>query len=150
MHGGQFLAGDTLRLSTDRALSGWPLFYAHGRMARRGRPDSAMVGALLIEKAAGTGSFISACREHPVYDQEVRLSVSKGVRLSGFLFTPCYARMEGDLQGTLLCHNLKFEYQGTIWLGHLKDARLSAASARIPAPLLFPGLSPAVFSESGP
>ena len=38
----------------------------------------------------------------------------------------------------------------TIWLGHLKDARLSAASARIPAPLLFPGLSPAVFSESGP
>jgi hypothetical protein len=53
--------------------------------------------------------------------------------------------MEGDLEGSLLCHNLRFEYQGTIWLGHLKDARLSASRARIPVPLLFPGLKPAVF-----
>jgi hypothetical protein len=114
-------------------------------MARRGTPDSAMVGALLVEKAAGQGVFVSACREHPVFDQQERLIVAKGVRLSGFLFTPCYARMEGDLEGSLLCHNLRFEYQGTIWLGHLKDARLSASRARIPVPLLFPGLKPAVF-----
>jgi hypothetical protein len=45
----------------------------------------------------------------------------------------------------LLCHNLKFEYQGTIWLGHLKDARIAASRERIPVPLIFPGLEPAVF-----
>jgi hypothetical protein len=145
VRGGQFLATDSIRLSTDRPLSDWPFFYARGRMSNRGRPDSVMVGALLIDQAAGQGLFISACREHPPYDQQERLTVAKGVRLSGFLFTPCYARMEGDLNGSLLCHNLRFEYQGTIWLGHLKDSRLSQSRARIPAPLLFPGLEPAVF-----
>jgi hypothetical protein len=145
VRGGQFLAGDSIRLAADRPLSGWPFFYARGRMHNRGRPDSAMVGALLIDKAAGQGVFVSACREHPPYDQQERLVVAKGVRLSGFLYTPCYARMEGDLNGTLLCHNLRFEYQGTIWLGHLKDSRLSQSRARIPAPLLFPGLEAAVF-----
>jgi len=145
IRGGQFLAGDSIRLATDRPLSGWPFFYAQGRMSNRGRPDSAMVGAMLLDKVAGPGLFISACREHPPYDQQERLTVAKGVRLSGFLFTPCYARMEGDLDGSLLCHNLRFEYQGTIWLGHLKDSRISQSRARIPAPLLFPGLDPAEF-----
>lgn len=147
IRGGQFLAGDSLLVSTDRPLSGWPFFYARGRMSNRGRPDSAMVGALLIDKATGQGLFISACREHPPYDQQERLAIAKGVRLSGFLFTPCYARMEGDLEGSLLCHNLRFEYQGTIWLGHLKDSRISQSRARIPAPLLFPGLEPAMFAS---
>jgi hypothetical protein len=145
LQGGQFLAGDSIRLATGTPLSGWPFFYARGRIARRGTPDSAMVGALLIEKAAGQGVFVSACREHPPYDQKERLSVAKGVRLKGFLYTPCYARMDGDLEGSLVCHNLRFEYQGTIWLGHLMDARLSVSQSRIPVPLLFPGLKPAVF-----
>lgn len=142
---GQFLAGDSIRLAMDRPLAGWPFFYARGRMSKRGRPDSAMVGALIIDKAAGQGLFVSACREHPPYDQQERLIVAKGVRLSGFLFTPCYAHMEGDLDGSLLCHNLRLDYQGTIWLGHLKDSRISQSRARLPAPLLFPGLDPEVF-----
>lgn len=145
LRGGQFLAVDSIRIATGNPLSGWPFFYARGRIARRGTPDSAMVGALLIDKAVGQGVFVSACREHPPYDQQERLSVAKGVRLNGFLYTPCYARMEGDLAGALICHNLRFEYQGTIWLGHLKDARLSGSRSRIPVPLLFPGLKPAVF-----
>jgi hypothetical protein len=145
--GGQFLAGDSIRLATDRPLAGWPFFYARGRMSNRGRPDSAMVGALIIAKAAGQGLFISACREHPPYDQQERLIVAKGVRLSGFLFTPCYAHMEGDLDGSLICHNLRLDYQGTIWLGHLKDSRISHSRARLPVPLLFPGLEPAVFGR---
>lgn len=147
IRGGQFLAVDSIRLATDRPLSAWPFFYARGRVKNRGRPDSAMVGALLVDQAAGQGVFVSACREHPPYDQQERLAVAKGVRLSGFLFTPCYARMEGDLDGSLLCHNLRFEYQGTIWLGHLKDSRLAQSRARVPAPLLFPGLEPAVFGS---
>ncbi|MBW8889828.1 MAG: hypothetical protein JF616_18875 [Fibrobacteres bacterium] len=146
IRGGQFLAGDSIVLSTDRPLLGWPFFYARGRMSNRGRPDSAMAGAMLIEKAAGQGLFVSACREHPPYDQQERLVVAKGVRLSGFLFTPCYARMEGDLVGSLLCQNLRLNYAGTIWMGHLKDSRISQSRARIPAPLLFPGLEPAVFA----
>jgi hypothetical protein len=145
LRGGQFLAGDSIRLSAGKPLSGWPFFYSRGRMARRGHPDSAMVGALLIDKTVGQGVFVSACREHPEFDQQERLAVAKGVKLTGFLFTPCYARMEGELEGTLLCHNLRLEYQGTIWLGHLKDARLSASRLRIPVPLLFPSLKPAVF-----
>jgi hypothetical protein len=144
LRGGQFLAGDSLRIAADRPFSGWPFFYAAGRMARRGRPDSAMIGALSIEKASGRGVFVSACREHPSYDQEPRLTIAKGVRLAGFLFTPCYARMEGDLDGTLLCHNLKFEHRGTLWLGHLMDSRIVSSRARLPVPLLFPGLEPAV------
>jgi hypothetical protein len=61
------------------------------------------------------------------------------------------ARMEGSLQGSLICHNLKFEHQGTIWLGHLKDARIEAMTGRraIPAPMLFPGFPAAAFSGKG-
>jgi hypothetical protein len=81
----------------------------------------------------------------------VRLSVDAGARLQGLLYTPCHARIEGAVQGSVLCHNLKFEDHGTIWLGHLKDARLSAAPARtrIPAPLLFPGFAPSAFAGEG-
>jgi len=65
---------------------------------------------------------------------------------------PGYARMEGVLDGSLICRNLKFEFKGTIWLGHLKDARITAMAPRevIPAPMLFPGFFPAVFPEKGP
>jgi hypothetical protein len=150
--GGQFLAGDSIRVSSSESFEGYPVFYVRGRMSNRGRPDSAMVGALLLEKASGRGLFFSACRDHPQYDQDVRLSVDAGVRIAGLLYTPCHARMEGDLQGSLICHNLKFEHKGTIWLGHLKDARLGAFSGRtvIPAPMLFPGFPPAAFAGKGP
>lgn len=152
IEGGQFLAGDSIRVSSGEPLEGYPVFYAQGRMSKRGKPDSAMVGALLLQSASGRGLFFSACREHPPYDQDVRLSVDPGVRISGLLYTPCHARMEGSLEGSLICHNLKFEYQGTIWLGHLKDARLGAVSGRnvIPAPMLFPGFPPAAFAGRGP
>lgn len=147
---GQFLAVDSVRIACERPFAGYPFFFAQGRMARRGRPDSAMVGALLVEKASGDGVFFSACRDHALYDQEVRLSLGKGARLTGLAYTPCYARAEGELQGSLICHNLKFEYSGTIWLGHLKDARLATApGARIPVPLLFSGFAPAALESQG-
>jgi hypothetical protein len=152
IEGGQFLAVDSVRIASDMPLKGYPVFYAQGRMANRGKPDSAMVGALEIDKASGEGVFLSACKEHPEYDQGIRLSVGTGAHLSGLLYTPCFARMEGGLDGSLICHNLKFEYKGTIWLGHLKDAHIDGVSGRkvIPAPLLFPGFAPAVFAESAP
>jgi hypothetical protein len=55
------------------------------------------------------------------------------------------------VRGSVLCRNLKFESNGTIWLGHLRDARLSALPnrVRIPAPLLFPGFAPAAFATEG-
>lgn len=150
--GGQFLAGDSLRIASDAPLKGYPIFYAQGRMANRGKADSAMVGALMLEKASGEGLFLSACHDHPPYDQEIRLSVAPATHVTGLLYTPCHARMEGSLQGSLICGNLKFEYKGTIWLGHLKDAHINALSGRkwIPAPLLFPGFPPAAFSGKGP
>jgi len=152
IQGGQFLAGDSIRIATGEPFQGYPVFYAQGRMSNRGKADSAMVGALLLEKASGEGLFFSACHEHPLYDQDIRLSISPGTHLTGLLYTPCHARMEGSLQGSLICHNLKFEYKGTIWLGHLKDAHIDALSGRkvIPAPLIFPGFSPAAFAGRGP
>jgi hypothetical protein len=150
--GGQFLAGDTVRISSDSPLADYPLFYAQGRMVDRGKPDSILVGAMVLEKARGQGIFLAAFPERPVYDQEIRLVVKPGVRLSGLIFCSGYTQMEGDLQGSLICHNLKFQYKGTIWLGHLKDAHLSAAmgSKVIPAPLLFPGFPPVAFGAKGP
>jgi hypothetical protein len=152
IEGGQFLAVDSVRIASERPLKGYPVFYAQGRMANRGRPDSAMVGALELDRASGEGVFLSACKDHPVYDQGVRLSAGTGTHVSGLLYTPCFARMEGRLDGSLICRNLKFEYKGTIWIGHLKDAHIDAVSGRkaIPAPLLFPGFAPAVFAEPGP
>ncbi|MDB5050702.1 MAG: hypothetical protein JWO30_3773 [Fibrobacteres bacterium] len=150
--GGQFLAGDSIRIATGQPLQGYPVFYAQGRMSNRGKPDSAAVGAVELVKTTGEGLFFSACKDHSPYDQEVRLSISPGSHLAGLLFTPCYARMEGSLEGSLICHNLKFEYKGTIWLGHLKDGQINAMSGRkvIPAPLLFPGFPPAAFAGRGP
>lgn len=152
IRGGQYLAGDSLRIASDGPLTGFPVFYAQGRMSGRGHADSAMVGALILEKAKGEGLFLSAARERPLYDQEIRLAVNPGVRVSGLLYTTGYARMEGNLVGSLICHNLKFEFKGTIWLGHLKDARLTALKPGqvIPAPLLFPGFFPAAFAGRGP
>ena len=152
IEGGQFLAGDSVRLATDKPLRGYPVFYAQGRMANRGKPDSIMVGALILQKAAGEGLFFSACHDHPLFDQDIRLSIGAGTYLRGLLYTPCHARMEGSLEGSLICHNLKFEYKGTIWLGHLKDAHIHALSGRkwIPAPMLFPGFAPAAFAGKGP
>jgi hypothetical protein len=152
IRGGQYLAGDSLRIASDGPLTGYPVFYAQGRMRNRGRADSAMVGALILKKAKGEGLFFSAAREHPPFDQDIRLAVEPGVRVRGLLFTTGYARMEGNLIGSLICHNLKFEYKGTIWLGHLKEAQLTALKPgqRIPAPLLFPGLFPAAFAGRGP
>ncbi|HKP95156.1 MAG TPA: hypothetical protein VJ385_05300 [Fibrobacteria bacterium] len=74
-----------------------------------------------------------------------------GARVSGLAYTPCYARMEGSLEGSLICFNLKFEYEGTIWLGHVKDARIDAVSGRkvIPAPMLFTGFPPTAFPGKG-
>jgi hypothetical protein len=151
IEGGQFLVGDSLRIDADQPLRGYPVFYAQGRMANRGKPDSSYVGALIVSKAEGEGLFFSACLDHPMYDQDIRLSVGAGSHLTGLLYTPCHARMEGVLEGSLICHNLKFEYKGTIWLGHLKDARIHAPTGKriIPAPLLFPGFSPTAFAGSG-
>lgn len=152
IEGGQFLAGDSLHIASDRPLQGYPVFYVRGRMSNRGRPDSAMVGALDLDHALGEGIFLSACKDHPVFDQGIRLSVGPASRVTGLLYTPCYARMEGALQGSLICHNLKFEYKGTIWLGHLKDAHIDALSGKkaIPVPMLFPGFPPAAFAGEGP
>jgi hypothetical protein len=152
IEGGQFLAGDSIRIASDGTLKGYPVFYAQGRMSNRGKADSTMVGALTLDKASGEGLFFSACREHPQYDQEIRLSIGLGTHIKGLLYTPCHARMEGSLQGSLICRNLKFEYKGTIWLGHLKDAHIEALASRkiVPAPLLFPGFPPVAFAGSGP
>lgn len=151
IEGGQFLAGDSLRIDAGAKLRGYPVFYAQGRMAVLGKADTSYPGALLVGKAEGEGLFFSACQGHPQYDQEIRLSIGPGARLKGLLYTPCHARMEGSLEGSLICHNLKFEYQGTIWLGHLKDARIHALSGKsvIPAPLMFPGFPPAAFAGAG-
>jgi hypothetical protein len=151
IEGGQFLAGDSLRIDANARLRGYPVFYAQGRMANRGKKDSASVGALLVGKAEGEGLFFSACREHPQYDQDIRLSIGSDAHLTGLLYTPCHARMEGSLEGSLICRNLKFEHKGTIWLGHLRNARIRALSGKriVPAPLIFPGFPPAVFAGAG-
>jgi hypothetical protein len=106
-----------------------------------GRPDSSCLGSLRIERAQGEGLFISAAHGRPVYDQDIRLHLGAAASVTGLLYCEGYAEVEGRLKGSLLCRNLKFEHKGTIWLGHLKDARIEGftGSKVIPAPLLFPG-----------
>lgn len=150
--GGQFAAMDSIRLSIDQALSGWPVFYVHGRMINRGKPDSAGLGSLRIEKATGEGIFLSSAREGALYDQDIRLHIGAGTSLTGLFYCNGFAEVEGRIKGSLLCRNLKFEYKGTIWLGHLKDARIEGFSGSkvVPAPLLFPGFPILAFGENLP
>jgi hypothetical protein len=149
IEGGQFLAGDSIQIDSGEPFRGYPIFYARGRMANRGKGDSALVGALILEKAFGEGIFISACLDHAPYDQAVRLSIGRGVDVTGLAYSPCYARMEGRLHGSLICENLKSESGGTIWIGYLIDARIEAMQGRnaIPAPILFPGFPPAILPD---
>jgi hypothetical protein len=91
IQGGQFLAGDSVRIASEAPLENYPVFYAQGRRFIRGKNDTATVGAMDLDKASGNGLFFSACKDHTPYDQEIRLSVGAGARLSGLLFTPCYA-----------------------------------------------------------
>jgi hypothetical protein len=142
--GGQFVAHDTLKIATDSPLQGWPLFYVHGRKIKSGQPDSSYVGTLVVDRAQGEGTFISAAVDCPVYHQEIQLAVRPDAHLKGLLYCSGYVEMAGQLTGSLICHNLRFEYAGTIWLGHLKDAQLTAMGKNSPirVPLLFPGWPP--------
>ena len=141
IRGGQFAAVESLTVANSERLDGWPIFYVHGRKVNAGRPDSSCLGSLRIERAQGEGIFLSAAHGRPVYDQDIRLHLGAAAAVTGLLYCDGYAEVEGRLKGSLLCRNLKFEYKGTIWLGHLKDARIEgfAGSKVIPAPLLFPG-----------
>ena len=142
--GGQYVARDTVALDLATPFQAMPVFYAQGRRPHRGRPDSSYVGALILKKAQGEGLFLSAMTDRLLEDHAIRLLVLPGARVSGLMFTSGLVRMEGHLQGSLICHNLKFEYDGTIWMGHLKDARITAFTEKkeVAAPLLFPGWPP--------
>lgn len=150
IHGGQFLAVDSLSIATHFPLEGFPFFYVQGRTINPGKLDSSFVGALVLEKTQGQGFFLSSVERRPRYDQEIRLIVSHNVRVSGLLYTGGMAQVEGEIQGSLICQNLKFEYGGTIWLGHLKDAHIASFPLHTlyPGPLLFPGFAPVVFGEA--
>lgn len=151
--GGQFAARDSLVIEADQAFEGWPTFYVQGRATKaRDGSDSTFVGWLEIRKAGGGGLFLSAARDLPVHDQGVRLFLGREASVEGLVYSGGFATVEGRLKGSLLCKNLRFEYKGTIWLGHLKDARISAYTGPkdIPAPLLFPGYPLASFPGAGP
>ncbi|MDQ3000828.1 MAG: hypothetical protein M3Y08_06165 [Fibrobacterota bacterium] len=152
IRGGQYLAGDTLRIASDSPLEGYPVFYAQGKVINRGSPDSTMSGAMILERAMGKGLFLASFRERPVGDENIRLVVKAGTRLTGLLFTNGYAQMEGDLEGSLVCQNLKSIHGGTLWIGHLLDAHIWALPKGniVPAPLLFPACLPAAFGGHGP
>lgn len=139
--GGQYAALDSLSLDLSEPLENWPIFYVQGRKVKGGTPDSAYLGTLRIRKAAGEGLFLVSAPERPSYDQEIRLILEAASATGGLAYCNGYARVEGAFSGSILCRNLKFEHEGTIWLGHLKDARLQGytTSKVIPAPLLFPG-----------
>jgi hypothetical protein len=149
-HGGQYLAGDSLSINSDLPMDGYPFFYVRGRIKNRGKLDSSMVGSMVLRRVRGEGIFLAPLLGKPMYDQEIRMVVNSGVQITGLLYCSGHVQMEGQLRGSLICKNLKFEYKGTIWLGHLKDAHISSLSGRrvITAPLLFPGFSPIIFGES--
>lgn len=147
--GGQFAANDTLRIDLASPLKGWPVFFVRGRAVRAGAPDSAYVGFLSIEEASGEGFFLSAVEGRPAYDQEVRLELGQAASVTGLVYCGGFADARGSLRGSLLCRNLRFEHQGTIWLGHLRDARIEAWSGVAPAPLLFPGFPLLTFPGGG-
>jgi hypothetical protein len=139
--GGQYAALDSLTLDLSEPLEDWPIFYVQGRKANAGRPDSSHPGTLRVRKASGEGIFLVSALGRADHDQEIRFILEDAASAGGLVFCNGYARLEGTFRGSILCRNLKFEYKGTIWLGHLKDARLQGYPAPkvIPAPLLFPG-----------
>lgn len=145
--GGQFAANDTLRLDLADPLEGWPVFFVRGRTVRAGRPDSAYLGCLRVTRASGGGFFLAAVDGRPAYDQEIRLELGKAASLTGLAYCGGFADVQGSLRGSLLCRNLRFEHMGTIWLGHLRDARIEGWSGTAPAPLVFPGFPLLAFGE---
>lgn len=149
--GGQFLAGDTLLIESDSPIAKYPVFYVRGSMKNRGLPDSSMTGAMILKKLQGEGLFLAPFLESPPYDQEIRMTIFPAVQLKGLLYCGGQVQMEGQLQGSLICRGLKFAYKGTIWLGHLKDAKIASliGKSTVTAPLLFPSSSPLAFGVQG-
>lgn len=142
--GGQFLARDTLLVSLPIPMQGTPVFYVQGRVIKKGPQDAGFVGAMLLEKAQGEGIFLAAVPDCPFLDHEVRLESGPGVKISGLLYCGARALVESEIQGSLIARSLIFEYEGTIYGGHLMNAQLSAYVGKrvISAPLLFPGFHP--------
>jgi hypothetical protein len=140
LQGGFFASAESLSISNERPLQAWPVFFVQGRKIFSGKADSGFVGILNIEKANGEGLFLSDMSAAPEYDQQIRLVLGKRSSVTGLLYCGGYAQIEGQVLGSVLCRNLRFEHKGTIWIGHLRDAQLRSFDglATIPAPLLFP------------
>ncbi len=151
LNGGQFQARDSLTITLSSPLENAPVFLNYGRWYHRGEKDSAYIGALILNQVQGEGIFLSAIVDKPGNDSKERLIVQAKTDLTGLLYTGGLARMEGTLHGTLLCENLNFEFQGTIYRGHLQNAQLTGfeASKFFFAPLLFPGWPPQSISVNG-
>ena len=150
LSGGQYLASDSLFFSNNTPIQHFPVFYVEGRTIKSGHPDSSLIGSMILEKASGEAIFFGAFLNKPNFDQEIRVNVKSTVNLTGLIYANSYAKMEGNLQGSFICQNLKFEYKGTIWVGHLKDAHLKSFSGSkvVAGPLVFPGFTPIAMSES--
>ncbi len=141
---GQFIARDSLKINISSTQEHYPTFYVHGRVLAKSEKDSLYWGTMSIKQYQGQGVFLVNISEKPKYNQDIQIEVAAKTDIQGLIYTPGLVKMEGHLQGSLICQNLKFEEQGTIWFGHLKDAQLHAAttSQTIPVPLIFENLQP--------
>jgi hypothetical protein len=133
---GQFLVRDSMKVTMRGRHTGDPVFYVHGSYDNEGYH-----GHLGLDSADTRGIFLVADYDLPNNLYRPSLEMLHSSRVDGMLYTNSYARIEGIVNGGLVCDTFRYEYKGTIWIGFLKDAHVTGypAGAIFRGPPLFAG-----------
>ncbi len=119
---GQFISRDTLLLAVQSTLEGFPVFYTEGWNSQ-----TEYQGSMRILEARGEGIFLIDTDLPAVWNSRPNLYIGENTQLTGLVSTDHFMDPRGVFRGSVIGHNLHFQKDGTIWVGHLGYANLGLA-----------------------
>jgi hypothetical protein len=114
---GQFLSRDSMRVRMQSRHAGNPVFYVNGWYS-----DQGYFSTMDIQDTRSRGLFLVGAYDLPAYYARPTLILGDSSRIDGMLYTNSNASLMGEVHGSAICEINRFEYKGTIWLGHTLNA----------------------------
>jgi cytoskeletal protein CcmA (bactofilin family) len=115
---GQFLSRDSMRVNMQSRHSGNPIFYVNGWYSNKGYTSTLDIQ----DKTRARGLFLVGAYDLPLNYYQPTLILGDSSQVDGMLYTNAGATLMGEVHGSAICEINRFEYHGTLWLGHTFDA----------------------------
>lgn len=114
---GQFLSRDSMSVRMRSRHTGNPVFYVNGWYSNQGYAST-----MDIQDTRSRGLFLVGAYDLPLHYSRPTLILGDSSRIDGLLYTNSNANFMGEVHGSAICEINRFEYQGTIYLGHTLNA----------------------------